>query len=250
MNRLSHVEYHALLHKVCQAHATRVWITGDIGDPSNNWKFLNELLEAVNRSVYFLLGNHDFYQGTISQARQKAAKICQQHSNAFYLHECEGFMMDGHLVLGVDGWANTDKTSLHGTTWDSEQIFDLQNLSIEQLQQVMNQFAEEDTALLLKKCRQSLSSSIHSVCIFTHIPPVDARLGSGKTRAMQEMRTVFYSEALSKGLHELTKYYPKVNFQVFSGHLHRKISYGISNNLQGYVANAYHPEQPLRWITW
>jgi predicted MPP superfamily phosphohydrolase len=46
-----------------------VALSGDIGESHNVSQYLREMDEVNQKPVYFVLGNHDFYKGSIAQTR-------------------------------------------------------------------------------------------------------------------------------------------------------------------------------------
>lgn len=82
-------------------------LTGDIADGSRAFTFLNQLSSKVKNKIYFVLGNHDFYGGSIATGRRKAFEVSQKNSTLCYLttsvvHE----IFEGVALIGHDGWAD------------------------------------------------------------------------------------------------------------------------------------------------
>jgi 3',5'-cyclic-AMP phosphodiesterase len=50
--------------------------SGDIGEADDVCHLLNALDTAVQRPVYFVLGNHDFYRGSIAGVRETVQQLC------------------------------------------------------------------------------------------------------------------------------------------------------------------------------
>jgi predicted phosphohydrolase len=249
VNKLNKKQYQQLLSRITTSGAEAIWLTGDIGDPPFNWLFLEDLFCGFKRTVYFLLGNHDYYHQPIDAIRNRAKMLGQVYPNAYYLTVESGFSLGHHFFVGVGGWANTGGHTLDEKTWDSESIEDFKGLNTKQLHKKLNQLAERDAYFLLEKCRSGIKKSTKQVSIFTHVPPTDAMYGKYPVRPLQEKRSVFYSYALSSALKQLLNTYPTIDFCVYSGHIHQSQLYYIGERLTGYIAEAYHPSQPLNWIT-
>ena len=66
--------------EICDARLDQLWFGGDIGEADNIEALLIELLEAVEIPTFFVLGNHDFYFGSIMNERWqigfKATSVC------------------------------------------------------------------------------------------------------------------------------------------------------------------------------
>ncbi|WP_158423006.1 metallophosphoesterase family protein [Legionella oakridgensis] len=250
VDRLSKQDYRHLLHRIHNAAADAIWITGDIGNPPYNWHFLETLLTYINTTVYFVLGNHDFYGLKIEEARSRAVELMKRYANAYYLTTMPSVICNDVVLAGVDGWANTGKIPLLEKTWDGDEIQDWQGKTLSLLQDSMNREAKKDAEQLLIKCRQGMMNNIlKKIVLLTHVPPGQACLGSGSPKSFQAKRTVYYSQALAEALNELKTCYPDVLFNLFSGHLHCQYHYRIGHQIHGFIMDAYHPDKPLTWIS-
>jgi len=250
VDKLSADDYAELISSIIALKADGVWLTGDIGDPPANWVFLETLLHHVKFPIYFVLGNHDYYQQRIADVRKKANQLMDTFKQAHYLtNEPAHRINEDTLLVGVDGWANTADIPLAQPTWDSERVMDLQSPHLATLQQVMNKKAAVDASLLLSKCQQSIRAATKRVYILTHVPPEQARCGQYPVKPLQARRAVYYSCALGGVLDELRLQYPLIHFYVFSGHVHQNQLYRLGHNLHGQLLQAYKPANPLTWVS-
>ena len=250
VDKLSAADYAGLINSIVAIKADGLWLTGDLGDPPANWFFLETLLHQIKLPIYFVLGNHDYYQQRIADVRKKANQLMDTFKQAHYLTSEAAHIFDEHtLLVGVDGWANTADIPLTQPTWDSERIIDLQSPSLATLQQAMNKRAAVDALLLLKKCQQSIGAATKRVYILTHVPPEQARRGQYPVKPVQARRAVYYSYTLGGVLDELRLQYPHIHFYVFSGHVHQNQLYTLGHNLTGQLLQAYKPANPLTWVS-
>jgi len=137
-----------LLDFILASKADGMWLTGDIGDPPHNIEFLKALFERFKKPVFFVLGNHDFYTYKIADLRFKMTQLVKSYPLANYLSETPGLDNDGHLIVGMDCFANTGQDIIQQMTWDSDHILDLAAGS-------------GDLAILFKK-KNPKASVIHS----------------------------------------------------------------------------------------
>lgn len=82
-------------------------VTGDIGESRNVAPWLERMDDAWDRPIYFVLGNHDFYGGSIAGVRSEAAALSRKRPNLRYLTAlgvCELTPRVG--LIGDDGWAD------------------------------------------------------------------------------------------------------------------------------------------------
>jgi predicted MPP superfamily phosphohydrolase len=56
-------------------------ITGDIGEARSIERYLRLLESSLQRPIYFVLGNHDFYHGSIVLVRERVRNLCKTSAN-------------------------------------------------------------------------------------------------------------------------------------------------------------------------
>ena len=62
--------------KVASHEPDVVLVGGDTGQARSFERYLTAMASAMECPIYFVLGNHDFYKGSISDVRARAAAIC------------------------------------------------------------------------------------------------------------------------------------------------------------------------------
>jgi len=65
--------------------ADAVAISGDIAESRDVCHYVRSMEEIVQKPVHFVLGNHDFYLGSISEVRRLVAEVAEQSRNLKYL---------------------------------------------------------------------------------------------------------------------------------------------------------------------
>ena len=85
-----------------------VVITGDIGESHSVARFLREMEVALLRPIFFVLGNHDFYRGSIAETRAAVTRQAADSEHLVYLTaEDVVELTPGTAFIGHDGWADT-----------------------------------------------------------------------------------------------------------------------------------------------
>lgn len=84
-----------------------VVISGDIGESPDITYLLGEMEAAFQKPIYFVLGNHDFYKGSIARTRDRVGKLARQSDHLVYLSQ-EGVVQltPNTAMVGHDGWAD------------------------------------------------------------------------------------------------------------------------------------------------
>ena len=82
-------------------------ISGDIGEATDVIHFLNRF-EELEKPVYFVLGNHDFYRGSIQGVRQKVSQLASDSKWLTYLTACDAVIELSPSIglIGHDSWAD------------------------------------------------------------------------------------------------------------------------------------------------
>jgi hypothetical protein len=91
---------------VCAVHtagAEAVLLTGDVAEAPELVAHLESLDARLERPLYFVLGNHDFYRGSIAAVRATVAGLCARSSSLCWLSRA-GMI---ELTLGPACWATT-----------------------------------------------------------------------------------------------------------------------------------------------
>ncbi|MCA9247975.1 MAG: metallophosphoesterase [Planctomycetales bacterium] len=97
-------EFLLALHD-CDADA--YLLGGDIAEAPSCLSYLEKIDRQLGKPIYFVLGNHDYYHGSIPAVREAATELCRQRP---LLH----FLTSGVVIplaqdvglVGHDGWAD------------------------------------------------------------------------------------------------------------------------------------------------
>jgi len=93
--------------KTVAGRCDAVVVSGDIGESPGIEGLLREMESALQKPTYFVLGNHDFYKGSIAGTRERVGKMARQSDHLVYLTE-EGVVQltPNTAMVGHDGWAD------------------------------------------------------------------------------------------------------------------------------------------------
>ena len=73
LNDRQHDEF---LRRLAEAECDCLLLGGDIGTAPTILGYLNDIRQTVRKPAYFVLGNHDFYHGSISAVRTAIRELC------------------------------------------------------------------------------------------------------------------------------------------------------------------------------
>lgn len=239
-----------------------VFITGDISTAKNIVLHLSMIERVVQRPIYFVLGNHDYYGGQIEDVRKQMKELSGISPFLKYLPTTSYVpLTPATAVLGHDAWYD----ALYGD-WRASN-FVMQDWSL------IHDFAQKGTpgmyrgkvhdmtavvALARKLAHEgvvhthdAIKSAVryHSnVVVLTHYPPFEeAHLYQGQ-RGTAGAQPWYTCKMMGDMLKDAAKAFPKVNFTVLSGHTHGKYHGKISPNLEVHVGGAEYGSPQLQEI--
>ena len=112
----------------------KILISADIAEVPSVSAILKEMAQAIQKPIYFVLGNHDYYRGQIDLLRQEMSDLTKNEPLLQWL-PASGVQDLGNqtILLSEDCWADGrygDYTNSRVTLNDSRMIIDLFQSSI------------------------------------------------------------------------------------------------------------------------
>jgi 3',5'-cyclic-AMP phosphodiesterase len=87
--------------------ADAVAVSGDIAEGHNLCLYGSDMAEAIQKPIYFVLGNHDFYRRSIPQVRTTVADLASESKYLNYLTAMNVVeLTHDTAIIGHDGWAD------------------------------------------------------------------------------------------------------------------------------------------------
>ena len=97
-----------LLDRLDTAEPDAVLIGGDIGEAPDVIGYLKQFA-TLDRPINFVLGNHDFYRGSIRQVRASVEDLCRRVENLHYLPSAGVVKLTPDAALiGHGGWDDAE----------------------------------------------------------------------------------------------------------------------------------------------
>jgi Icc protein len=223
LNFLNFGQIKEFLCHVVTENPAAVLISGDIGEAHGVADDLERIDYGLGRPVYFVLGNHDFYYGSIKQVRAKVAQICSERPNLHYLTQ-EGVheLAPGLGLLGHDGWAD-------GRLGDYEHSLVMMNdyrliselargTKMERLP-LLKTLGDEAAAHVRRWLPLALEQ-FPQVLFVTHVPPLKEACWHEGHLSNDEWLPHFACQAVGDALLEIMPQFPKRHLTVLCGHTH------------------------------
>lgn len=239
LNFLNTMERFTFYQTIVDKKPDALLISGDIAEASSICNLLKEMVHQIDRPIYFVLGNHDYYKGSITQVRTDVTILTQMNKLLNWLpYSGIQKLAPDILLVGTDGFADGrygDYENSHVSLNDSYLIAELYQeklLSRTHLKLKMQQLADNDARQLQRDLKISLQThSTKKVIILTHVTPfpeVCTYLGNPTD---SNFLPFFSSKTTGDVLLEIAREYPSIEFYTFCGHTHNYAHSQVLPNL-------------------
>jgi predicted phosphohydrolase len=225
-------------HTLIATNSDGVMISGDIAEATSIEHILKEMA-TIQKPIYFVLGNHDYYRGSINDLRNTMIFITKDEPFLFWLPASGPQKLNDEVVLvGQDCFADGrygDYTNSRVVLNDSRMILDLfqcSTLGKYQLLEKMQQLADQDAKELEKSIEQAVRSfNPQKIIILIHVPPFrEVCMHDGKI-SNEDYLPFFSSKVTGKILIHAAESYPEIEFLALCGHTHSKGLFKPCSNL-------------------
>lgn len=231
----------AFYRRIADCRPDAVFVTGDIAEAPSLQPLLGEMLAAIKAPMYVVLGNHDFYYGSISRVRTDLTAWSRGQPGLTYLSTTGLVELTPTTVLiGHDGWGDGRYGNYHRSPVrlsDQELIEDFHGLDRKEVLDRLRALGDEAAENLREKLHLALTSYRQVVCL-THVPPFkEACWYQGKT-GNDDWLPFFACRAVGEVLVNLSQARPDCRISVLCGHTHHEGVAQLSSNLRIFTGSA------------
>ena len=212
-------------------------ISGDIGEGKNTAHWLREMAGVFRQPIYFVLGNHDFYGGSIPQVRRDIRQLAASGPGLVYLPAAGVVELGPETgLIGHDGWGDARLGDYEGS-----QVFLSDFVTIKELAAVnhdrallharLRSLGDEAAAHVARVLPEALAR-YRQVVFLTHVPPFrEAAWHEGQYSA-DDWLPYFSCRAVGETLLEIMRQHPARQLLVLCGHTHGSGESQIRENLR------------------
>jgi predicted phosphohydrolase len=198
-------------------------LSGDISQARGLAKHLRILERTLERPIYFVLGNHDFYHGRIAEVREQVKEISRISSYLRWLPASGAVGLTPSTgLVGHDGWADgrlgnyaTSPVLLN----DYRLIEDFVGLDAPARLHLLNRLGDEAAEYLRREMEGALERW-ERLIVLTHVPPFAEAAWYQGRRSDDDWLPHFSSYAVGQALTEAAAHRPDREIRVFCGHTH------------------------------
>lgn len=201
-----------------------VLLTGDIGEAGSVLTWLERLDDELQLPIYFVLGNHDFYGGSILTVRSAVTALAKERPNLKYLTAIEEPIELAPSVglIGDDGWADA-RLGKYEKSYvmmnDYRLIAELAKLTKEARWPKLKELGDA-AATHVKRVLPAALEKYPQVILATHVPPLREACWHEGQISDDEWLPHFTCKAVGDAILEIMRSAPKRQLTVYCGHTH------------------------------
>jgi 3',5'-cyclic-AMP phosphodiesterase len=237
--------------------ADAVAVSGDIGESTDVAQHLSEMAEVIQKPIYFVLGNHDFYRDSITATRRRIASVAEETELLHYLTS-QGVveLTPKTAMVGHDGWPDGRLGDFNGTRVilndhsliqeiaSSYRYFYLDKYS---LRATMTALADE-AARHFERVLNEAAAKYEEIIAVTHVPPFrEAAWHQGKTSS-DDYLPYFACKIVGDVMRQGMRSHPQAKLLVLCGHTHSSGHVEIAANLRVLTGEARYGHPAIQQV--
>jgi 3',5'-cyclic-AMP phosphodiesterase len=225
----------ALCRRALDEGADAALISGDIAEAPGVDTYLERIARRLDRPIYFVLGNHDFYRGSIAEVRARVAAFCARSPRVHWLNR-EGVveLTPETGLIGHDGWADGRFGDYAGSDVLLNDFFlieELAGLEPEARLERLHALGDEATDHFRTVLPEALGR-YRRVIALTHVPPFREACRYRGQISGDDWLPHFACKAVGDALVDVMSAHPDRELLVLCGHTHSSAEARILPNLR------------------
>ncbi len=239
------------LQEVNEKKADVVLISGDIAQAPTLDAYLAQMAKTLACPIYFVLGNHDYYHGSIADVRAAVQRLCAASPNLHWLNACGAILLtESTALVGHDGWGDARLGNFYRSQVllnDFLLIAELAQCTHDQLYTTLQQLGDEAAAHFRAVLPQALARTDH-VVVLTHVPPfLEASWHEGSP-SDENWLPFFACKAVGEVLKAIMMHHPNKQMTVLCGHTHSGGTAQILPNLKVLTGPAVYRQPAIQEV--
>jgi Icc protein len=216
-------------------------ISGDIAESPSITGVLTEMADVWQKPIHFVLGNHDFYRGSIGKTRVEVAELAEQLEFLTYLTATGVVELSSQTALvGHDGWADARLGDFEGSDVilnDYVLIEELHKwkgslyLDKPALREALNVLGDE-AARHFEVVLQEAVAQYAAVIAVTHVPPFKEAAWYNGRHSDDNYLPHFACKAVGDAMRKVMEANPQSRLLVLCGHTHGSGEVQVTDNLR------------------
>jgi 3',5'-cyclic AMP phosphodiesterase CpdA len=224
LNFLSRKKLAVFVKEVAAARPDAVLLGGDVAEADGVADILAMLSRSWGAPIYFVLGNHDFYRGSIKGVRAEASRLTRHIPNLTWLNAADPIRLTERTTLiGCDGWGDGGFGNAAGSPIQINDFTLIEELRAAprgpQRLALLRRLGEE-AANHLRVCLPLALAVSEKVIVLTHVPPFREATWHEGRLSDDDWLPWFACRATGEALREAMESCPESEMLVLCGHTH------------------------------
>ena len=223
LNMVSPGEVEKFAAGVVARRPDAVLIGGDTSESKDLIDQLARLARLLRVPVYFVLGNHDYYYGSIEIVRQRIEALCAREPSLVYLSAANVATLSPQVgLVGHDGWADGRLADYFASSVmmnDDFLIAELIGLTRAARWERLKGLADEAAAHIRRVLPPALER-FPRVILLTHVPPFREACWYAGEISNDDWLPHFTCQAVGEAIREVMHDFPTRQLTVLCGHTH------------------------------
>jgi Icc protein len=212
-----------------------VLVGGDISTAPRVTDHLRRLEETIDAPILFVLGNHDFYHGSISDVRRRVAELCSRSQRLHWLSATGVYPLSRETALvGHDGWGDAREGNYFTSAVQLNDFYLIEELvgrNREDLVRILRDLGDEAAAHFREVLPAALAGH-RKVVLLTHVPPFREATWYDGEISNDDWVPFFCCTAAGDVMREIMSRHPDRELTVLCGHTHGEGEVTIEPNLR------------------
>lgn len=231
-----------------------LFFTGDISNSKRLVYHLSAVESIVQRPIYYVLGNHDYYGSSVDEVRKSMNNVVNNSQHLKYMSNVSFLSLTKKTaIIGHDCWYDAQNGNPYVNKFtmnDWRQIKDFvyaSNNNINNIDGIIKcaRKLAHDGMLHLHNGIKNAVRYHSNIVILTHVPPFEESHIYNGQQGNYVYSPWYTSKLTGDLLLQASNAYPNVNFLVLCGHTHNSWSGKIRNNLHVRVGAAEYGKPSL-----
>ncbi|MCA9408613.1 MAG: metallophosphoesterase [Candidatus Omnitrophica bacterium] len=227
------------------------FVTGDIGEADCIVDYLELAVSILKKPIYFVLGNHDFYRGSIKTVRSDIDDFIKTKDQLIWLNKVEYIALtDETALVGHDSWADGRLGNFYGSMVELNDFHLIDELRLEPKKErleAMQALADQAVEHFSKVLPKALEN-YRKVIVLTYVPPFKESCWHQGQNSGEEWLPFFSCKDVGDVLKETMKQHPSSEMIVLCGHCHSLGECQILSNLKVLTGGAEYGSPKLEQI--
>jgi Icc protein len=223
LNFVAPADIDELLARIERQRPDWILIGGDIAEAPDVERYLSHIVTRVSGRVAFVLGNHDFYRGSIARVRAAVADLCHDEPRLVYLNDADVLEITPRVgLVGHDGWADARVGD-----YERSEVMLNDYLLIEELAEAdkaerrgLLQALGDEAAGHVRRVLPEALERYEQVMLLTHVPPLREACWHAGQLSDDEWAPHFTCLAVGNAILEIMAQWPDRQLTVLCGHTH------------------------------